>query len=114
MSLVSIKKLNLVGILDDLRYFLNEKNIDKKKFIGKLDYAIKRATKLTNHTSGKVTYGDVLNLVSFYVADGDKDLSALVSSLIDAYIDISKGYAIPINDEDYQYLKEIILYYLQK
>ncbi len=67
-----------------------------------------------SHTSNKVTYGDILNLVSFYVADGDKNLSTLVSSLIDAYIDISKGYTIPINDEDYEYLKEIILYYLQK
>jgi len=114
MSLVGEKKVNIIGILDDLRYFISEKNIDKKKFVGKIDYAIRRATKLAHYTSNKVTYGDILNLVSFYVADGDKDLSALISSLIDAYIDVSKGYVIPINDEDYEYLKEIILYYLQK
>jgi len=114
MSFGDGKKVNLIGILDDIRYFLNEKNINKKEFVGKLDYAMKRTANLIAYTSNKVTRDDILSIVSFYVADGNKEIGILVSSVIDAYISTAKSMGYPLNEEDWKYLKEIVLYYLQK
>jgi len=103
-------KVGLIGTLDDLKYFLNKNNVNKDEFGRKLWYAIRMALRLTKHTTDKATYDDILNLIAFYVTDGDRSVAVLVSQFIDAYLDVVKG----LGEEEYKYFDEVVFYYLKK
>ena len=102
--------MGLIGTLDDLKYFLNKNNVDKEKFKSKLWNAIRMAIRLTKNAYDKVTYDDILNLIAFYVADGDRSVAVLVSQLIDAYLGAIKG----LGEGEYEYFNDIVFYYLEK
>ena len=102
--------MGLIGTLDDLKYFISKNNIDKDEFKRKLWYAIRMALRLTKNVSEKATYDDILNLISYYVADGDRSVAVLVSNFIDAYISVVKG----IGEEEFKYFDDVVFYYLLK
>ena len=102
--------MGLIGTLDDLKYVISKNNINKEEFIGKLWNAIKMAMRLRKNAYDKTTYDDILNLIAFYVADGDRGIAVLVSSLIDEYLNISKD----LGEEEYKYFDEVVFYYLNK
>ena len=102
--------MGLIGILDDIKYFLNKNNVDKEKFRSKLWKAIRMAMWLKNNANDKVTYEDILNLIAFYVGEGDRSIAVLVSNFIDSCISVVKG----LGEEEYKYFDDVVFYYLQK
>ena len=102
--------MGLIGTLDDLKYFLNKNNIDKDTFKSKLWKAVRMMLRLKKNACDKVTYDDILNLISFYVADGDRSVAVLVSQFIDAYINAVNG----LGEEEYNYFNDVVFYYLMK
>ena len=102
--------MGLMGILDDIKYFLNKNNVDKEKFRSKLWNAKRMVLRLRKNVNDKVTYDDILNLIAYYVADGDRSIAVLVSAFIDAYISAVKD----LGEEEYKYFDDIVFYYLQK
>jgi len=102
--------MGLIGILDDIKYFLNKNNVDKEKFRSKLWNAVRMAMRLKKNAGDKVTYNDILNLIAFYVADGDRSVAVLVSDFIDAYIDAVRN----LGEEEFKYFDDVVFYYLLK
>ena len=102
--------MSLIGVMDDLKYFLNKNNVDKEKFRSKLWKAIRMAMRLMKNANDKVTYDDMLNLVAFYVADGNRSVAVLVSQFIDAYIGAVKD----LGKEEGDYFDDVVFYYLMK
>jgi len=102
--------VTLLRTLDELKEFISKNGINKKEFIESLDYATKKARVLTKFTNQKVTYDDMIALIAFFVANGDKDLKELVSSFLDAFVSVVRELG---GDNDI-YFKEIVFYYLQK
>jgi len=101
--------MGLIGTLQDLKHLLYKKNIDVNEFMEKLDKMIEKARFLTMMTHDLQTHNDVIELVAFYTANGDKEVAELVRSLINVYIGLTKG----LNEEEYKYFKQLVMFYLQ-
>jgi len=102
--------VTLVETLDKLKEFINKNDINKREFLENLDYAIKKARVLVKFTNEKVTYDDVIALVAYFVANGDKELTELVNAFLDSIVRMIRDLG---GDNDI-YFKEIVFYYLQK
>jgi hypothetical protein len=102
--------MSLIGTLQEMRRYLNENKIDKEQFIAKLDKMVEKARVLTMLVHDQQEYNDVVELIAFYVANGDMELAEMIRSLITEYLSLSKG----LNEEEYKKFKEMVLFYLQK
>jgi len=100
--------MGLIGVMQDLERVLYKKNIDKKEFLEKLEQMIEKARVLTMMTHDQQSYNDVIELVAFYVANGDKELAEPVRSFITQYLALTKG----LSSEDYKYFKKLVMFYL--
>jgi len=100
--------MDLIGVMHDLGRALYKKNIDKKEFLEKLEQMIEKARVLTMMTNDQQSYNDVIELVAFYVANGDKELAEPVRSFITQYLALTKG----LSSEDYKYFKKLVMFYL--
>jgi hypothetical protein len=101
--------MGLISVMQDLERVLHKKNLDKKEFIERLEQIIEKARVLTMMTNDQQSYNDVIELVAFYVANGDKELAEPVRSFITQYLALTKG----LSDEDYKYFKNLAVFYLQ-
>ena len=101
--------MDLIGVIHDLERVLYKKNIDKKEFLDKLEQTIEKARLLTMMAHDQQSYNDVIELVSFYIANGDRDLAEPVRSFIMQYLALTKG----LSNEDYQYFKKLVMFYLE-
>jgi len=101
--------MGLISVMQDLERVLYKKNLDKKEFLEKLEQMIDKARLLTMLTHDQQSYNDVIELVAFYVANGDKELAEPVRSFITQYLALTKG----LSDEDYKYFKKLVTFYLQ-
>jgi len=102
--------MSLIGMLQDIRRYLNENKVDKGQFIAKLDKMVEKARVLTMLVHDQQEYNDVVELIAFYIANGDMELAEMIRSLITEYLSLSKG----LNEEEYKKFKEMVLFYLQK
>ena len=103
-----VQYMGLISVMQDLERVLYKKNLDKKEFIERLEQMIERARVLTMMTNDQQSYNDVIELVAFYVANGDKELTEPVRSFITQYLALTKG----LSDEDYKYFKKLVMFYL--
>ena len=101
--------MDFISTMHDLGRTLYKKNIDKKEFLEKLEQMIDKARVLTMMTNDQQSYNDVIELVSFYIANGDRDLAEPVRSFIMQYLALTKG----LSNEDYQYFKKLVMFYLE-
>jgi len=101
--------MGLIGTLQDLKQLLYKKNMDINEFMEKLDKMIEKARFLTTMAYDLQTHNDVIELVAFYTAGGDKEVAELVRSLISEYIALTKG----LNEEEYKHFKQLMMFYLQ-
>ncbi len=102
--------MNLVQILNELKGSLNKSSINKEQFIAKLSDALIRANNLFSYLDDIQTFDDVVTLTAFNVADGDENLATLVSQLIFAYVNIARD----LSEAYRTYLKEMVVFYLQR
>jgi len=102
--------MGLVETLDELKEILDKKGIDRKEFTKQIEYAINKANQLLTFANDNQTYNDVIELVAFHTADGDKHMTELIRVLINTYIKITKG----LDAENHHYFKELIFQYLLK
>jgi len=100
--------MDLIGVIHDLERVLYKKNIDKKEFLDKLEQTIEKARLLTMMAHDQQSYNDVIELVAFYVANGDKELAEPIRSFITQYLALTKG----LSSEDYKYFKKLVMFYL--
>jgi len=100
--------MGLIDVMQDLERALYKKNIDKKEFLEKLEQMIEKARVLTMMTHDQQSYNDVIEIVAFYVANGDKELAEPVRSFITQYLALTKG----LSSEDYKYFKKLVMFYL--
>ena len=100
--------MGLIDVMQDLERALYKKNIDKKEFLEKLEQMIEKARVLTMMTHDQQSYNDVIELIAFYVANGDKELAEPVRSFITQYLALTKG----LSSEDYKYFKKLVMFYL--
>jgi len=103
-----VQYMGLISVMQDLERVLYKKNLDKKEFIERLEQMIEKARVLTMMTNDQQSYNDVIELVAFYVANGDKELTEPVRSFITQYLALTKG----LSDEDYKYFKKLVMFYL--
>jgi len=101
--------MGLINVMQDLERVLYKKNLDKKEFIERLEQMIEKARLLTMMTHDQQSYNDVIELVSFYIANGDRDLAEPVRSFITQFLALTKG----LSSEDYKYFKKLVMFYLQ-
>jgi len=104
-----VQRMDLIGVMHDLERVLYKKNINKKEFFEKLEQMIEKARLLTMMTHDQQSYNDVIELVAFYIANGDKELTEPVRSFITQYLALTKG----LSSEDYKYFKKLVMFYLQ-
>ena len=104
-----VQYMGLINVMQDLERVLYKKNLDKKEFIERLEQMIEKARLLTMMTHDQQSYNDVIELVSFYIANGDRDLAEPVRSFITQYLALTKG----LSSEDYKYFKKLVMFYLQ-
>ena len=104
-----VQYMGLVETMHDLGRAMYKKNIDKKEFLEKLEQMIEKARLLTMMTHDQQSYNDVIELVSFYIANGDRDLAEPVRSFIVQFLSLTKG----LSNEDYRYFKKLVMFYLQ-
>ena len=104
-----VQYMGLISVMQDLERVLYKKNLDKKEFFEKLEQMIEKARVLTMMTNNQQSYNDVIELVAFYIANGDKELTEPVRSFITQYLALTKG----LSDEDYKYFKKLVMFYLQ-
>lgn len=102
--------MSLVKVLDRLKEKVDEKGIGRKQFIENIQYAIDKANKLTMVAYDHEVYNDIINLVALYTAGCDTYIAELLRVLISTYISITKG----LNEENREYLKELIFQYFLK
>jgi len=102
--------MSLVKTLDELKENLDDKNIDRKEFVKKLEYAIDKARWLTTFANDSQTFEDIITLVAFYTADGDKHATELLRTIIKRYISITKG----LDSNDVRYFRELLFQYFIK
>jgi len=103
-----VQYMGLVETMHDLGRAMYKKNIDKKEFLEKLEQMIEKARLLTMMTHDQQSYNDVIELVSFYIANGDRDLAEPVRSFIVQFLALTKG----LSGEDYKYFKKLVMFYL--
>jgi 2-oxo-4-hydroxy-4-carboxy--5-ureidoimidazoline (OHCU) decarboxylase len=101
--------MGLISVMQDLERAMYKKNVDKKEFVDRLGQMLEKARVLTMMTYDQQSYNDVVELVSFYIANGDKELAEPVRSFITQYLALTKG----LSDEDYKYFKKLAMFYLQ-
>jgi len=101
--------MGLISTMQDLERVLYKKNIDKKEFVDRLGQMLEKARVLTMLTYDQQSYNDVVELISFYVANGDREVTEPVRSFITQYLALTKG----LSDEDYKYFKKLAMFYLQ-
>jgi len=102
--------MGLIEILNDLKNALSKSSINKEQFIAKLPDALTRADDLFSYLDDIQTFDDVVTLISYQTAGGDEDLATLVSHLIFAYVNVARD----LSEVYRTYLKEMIVFYLQK
>jgi len=103
-----VQYMGLVETMHDLGRAMYKKNIDKKEFLEKLEQMIEKARLLTMMTHDQQSYNDVIELVSFYIANDDRDLAEPVRSFIVQFLALTKG----LSGEDYKYFKKLVMFYL--
>ncbi len=104
-----VQYMGLISTMQDLEHILHKKNVNVKEFVEKLEQMIEKARLLTMLTHDQQSYNDVVELVAFYTAGGDRELAEPVRSFIVQYLALAKG----LSDEDYKYFKKLVMFYLQ-
>jgi hypothetical protein len=101
--------MSLLQIINELKSFLDEKKIDRKQFVVKLDDVIENTVSFTAMAHDLQGYYDAIAIVAHYTAGGDKALAELIRSFLVEYMALSKG----LLRDEYKRFKEMVMFYLQ-
>jgi len=100
----------LLETLNELKEFISKNGINKEQFTTKLLDAMTKAVELKPYVDDIKTFDDMVTLIAYRTADGDANLASLVGRLVFEYVIMARD----LGKDNATYLKEAIVYYLQK